>query len=75
MNKMLGAATVDRLMHGAYSIVLEGRSQRSPRGQLNARQADAPSAPAQGRNTAPENARDRDLVCSKNRAKCTGWNA
>lgn len=48
MNKMLGAATVDRLMHGAYSIVLEGRSQRSPRGQLDARQADAPSAPDTG---------------------------
>ncbi|NBS66694.1 MAG: ATP-binding protein [Betaproteobacteria bacterium] len=30
-NKMLGLATVDRLMHGAYCVALEGRSHRSPR--------------------------------------------
>lgn len=29
-NKLLGAATVDRLRHGAYKIVLDGESFRSP---------------------------------------------
>lgn len=30
-NKLLGAATIDRLRHGAYKIILEGKSYRSPR--------------------------------------------
>ena len=30
-NRMLGAATVDRLRHGAYRIVLDGPSYRGPR--------------------------------------------
>jgi DNA replication protein DnaC len=30
-NRILGAATIDRLRHGAYSIVLEGKSFRSPK--------------------------------------------
>lgn len=30
-NKMLGAATLDRLRHGAYRIVLDGDSYRAPR--------------------------------------------
>lgn len=30
-NKMLGAATLDRLRHGAYRIVLDGESYRSPK--------------------------------------------
>ena len=30
-NKMLGAATVDRLRHGAYRVVLDGASYRTPR--------------------------------------------
>lgn len=30
-NKMLGAATLDRLRHGAYRIVLDGDSYRTPR--------------------------------------------
>jgi DNA replication protein DnaC len=30
-NRMLGAATVDRLRHGAYRIVLDGQSYRTPR--------------------------------------------
>jgi DNA replication protein DnaC len=30
-NRILGAATVDRLRHGAYKIVLEGKSYRAPR--------------------------------------------
>ena len=29
-NKLLGAATVDRMMHGAYQIVLDGESYRKP---------------------------------------------
>ena len=28
-NKMIGAATLDRLRHGAYKIVLEGESYRA----------------------------------------------
>jgi len=47
-NKMLGAATVDRLMHGAHSIVLEGRSQRSPRGLIGGVPTDPRSAPTGG---------------------------
>ena len=30
-NRILGEATIDRLRHGAYTIVLEGKSYRSPR--------------------------------------------
>lgn len=30
-NKMLGAATLDRLRHGAYRVVLDGDSYRAPR--------------------------------------------
>lgn len=30
-NRILGAATIDRLRHGAYKIVLEGKSYRSPK--------------------------------------------
>jgi len=28
-NRILGAATIDRLRHGAYKVVLEGKSYRS----------------------------------------------
>lgn len=31
-NRILGAATIDRLRHGAYKVMLEGKSYRSPRG-------------------------------------------
>jgi DNA replication protein DnaC len=31
-NKMLGSATIDRLKHGAYKVILEGASYRTPRG-------------------------------------------
>ena len=34
-NKLLGAATVDRMLHGAYQIVLDGESYRKPRGQMD----------------------------------------
>jgi DNA replication protein DnaC len=30
-NRLLGAATIDRLRHGAYKVLLEGKSYRSPR--------------------------------------------
>jgi DNA replication protein DnaC len=30
-NKMLGAATLDRLRHGAYRVVLDGDSYRCPK--------------------------------------------
>ena len=30
-NKMLGAATLDRLRHGAYRLILEGESYRLPK--------------------------------------------
>ena len=30
-NRLLGAATLDRLRHGAYRVVLDGESYRSPR--------------------------------------------
>lgn len=32
-NKLLGAATIDRLRHGAYSIVLDGKSYRATKPQ------------------------------------------
>lgn len=35
-NKMLGAATIDRLRHGAYRVVLDGTSYRAPRANLEA---------------------------------------
>lgn len=30
-NRLLGAATIDRLRHGAYKVILEGQSFRSPK--------------------------------------------
>ena len=30
-NRILGEATIDRLRHGAYTVVLEGKSYRSPK--------------------------------------------
>lgn len=30
-NRLLGAATIDRLRHGAYRVILEGESYRAPR--------------------------------------------
>jgi DNA replication protein DnaC len=36
-NKLLGAATIDRLNHGAYTLTLEGPSRRTPRGAPLAR--------------------------------------
>jgi len=39
-NRLLGAATVDRLRHGAYKVVLEGKSFRSPRDSPESRKMD-----------------------------------
>jgi hypothetical protein len=33
LNRILGSATIDRLRHGAYKILLEGKSYRAPRRQ------------------------------------------
>jgi hypothetical protein len=33
-NKLLGAATLDRIMHGAYQVVLDGKSYRTPHKDL-----------------------------------------
>jgi DNA replication protein DnaC len=30
-NRLLGAATIDRLRHNAYRLVLDGKSYRSPK--------------------------------------------
>jgi DNA replication protein DnaC len=30
-NRLLGAATLDRLRHGAYRVILDGESYRAPR--------------------------------------------
>lgn len=30
-NKIIGAATLDRLRHGAYRLVLDGKSYRTPK--------------------------------------------
>ena len=32
-NKLLGAATIDRLRHGAYRVILNGKSYRAPRAE------------------------------------------
>jgi len=34
-NKLLGAATLDRIMHGAYQVVLDGKSYRTQRRDLS----------------------------------------
>ena len=34
-NKLLGAATLDRIMHVAYQVVLDGKSYRTPRKDLS----------------------------------------
>ena len=34
-NQLLGAATLDRLRHGAYRVVLDGKSYRSPKPMEN----------------------------------------
>lgn len=45
-NRMLGAATLDRLRHGAYRVVLDGDSYRAPRPLSGAAPASGPSAPS-----------------------------
>jgi len=45
-NRMLGAATLDRLRHGAYRIVLDGDSFRAPKPATGARRERRPRAAA-----------------------------
>jgi len=33
-NRILGAATIDRLRHGAYKILLDGKSYRAPQSAI-----------------------------------------
>ncbi len=40
-NKLLGAATLDRIKHGAYHIVLDGKSYRTPRRDLSTCRGDS----------------------------------
>ena len=55
-NRLLGAATLDRLRHNAYRVVLEGESYRKPKplpGQSPTRdrgEADPPSMSKASRN-------------------------
>ena len=65
-NKMLGLATVDRLMHGAYCVALEGRSHRSPRVDHEAETTrpatpDTSAKPAAGNITRQRFADSRDI--------------
>jgi len=48
-NRILGAATIDRLRHGAYKIILDGKSYRSPQPPLKAQNAtnEKPSKPTE----------------------------
>jgi DNA replication protein DnaC len=55
-NRILGEATIDRLRHGAYSIVLEGKSYRSPR--------PIPGSPA--KNACPKTAKNGSLKGGEN---------
>ncbi len=40
-NKLLGAATIDRLLHGAYRIILDGPSYRTPKPLKNTAKKEA----------------------------------
>jgi len=51
-NRLLGAATLDRLRHGAYRVVLEGDSYRSPRTAAPGQSAPAKPAVAKAPKTA-----------------------
>lgn len=44
-NRMLGAATLDRLRHGAYRVVLDGDSYRAPRNPPEASKSPVAKAP------------------------------
>jgi len=43
-NKLLAASTLDRLRHGAYRLVLDGKSYRSPRPMPNERKTEVAKA-------------------------------
>ena len=44
-NRLLGGATIDRLRHGAYKVVLEGKSYRSPRPMPNSQKTATEKTP------------------------------
>ncbi len=48
-NRLLGAATLDRLRHGAYRVVLDGQSYRSPRPLPESHKTTARSKGASGK--------------------------
>lgn len=48
-NRMLGAATLDRLRHGAYRVVLDGESYRTPKELPDSGKASARSPAAKAR--------------------------
>jgi DNA replication protein DnaC len=47
-NRILGAATIDRLRHGAYKILLDGKSYRAPQ---SGTKISKPTTPKSGKNT------------------------
>lgn len=44
-NKLLAASTLDRLRHGAYRLVLDGKSYRAPRPMHNEKKTEVAKAP------------------------------
>jgi DNA replication protein DnaC len=44
-NRLLGAATIDRLRHGAYKVVLDGKSYRCPRNTEKSKKTTAEKQP------------------------------
>ena len=48
-NKIIGAATLDRLRHGAYRLVLDGKSYRAPKPLPNPQKRTLNSAPEKGK--------------------------
>jgi len=53
-NRILGAATIDRLRHGAYKIILDGKSYRSPQPALKTQNATNEKPPKPTEKTTPK---------------------
>lgn len=49
-NKILGAATLDRLRHGAYRVILDGQSYRAPKSLSKTMESTLKSTPEEGKN-------------------------
>lgn len=49
-NKILGAATLDRLRHGAYRVILDGQSYRAPKPLSKTMESTLKSTPEKGKN-------------------------